>query len=111
MLVKKNAEIMEDLSSILELWGIDPNTLLEKIISYVGFRDAGFRVVDIYERFNDKKNQLVIGYFIKDLLEYEVKVFIVCAEDPVKLYAEIRREKLDWRDYKLYTTVKSTSVL
>jgi len=104
----ESVEMAGDLPSVMELWRIDPRILLEKIKSYAGISGVEFKGVNIYGRFNDEKNQLVLGYLVKDPSEHEVRVFIVCAENPDKLYAETRIGKSDWRDYELYALYKAT---
>jgi len=104
----KSVEIADDVSSVMELWRIDPRILLEKIKNYAGISGVEFKGVNIYGRYSDGRNQLVIGYLVKDPSEHEHRVFIVCAENPDELYAKTRVEKSNWRDYELYALYKAT---
>jgi hypothetical protein len=95
-------------SDLLWEWFSDPFTLFKSIANLLGV-PGNASVSKISARRLDLKGYL-LGYVIEleeDDLKREETVYIVCAEDPDRVYSEIRELDLHWRRYGFYRYCKA----
>jgi hypothetical protein len=95
-------------SDLLREWFSDPFTLFKSIANLLGV-PGNASVSKISARRLDLKGYL-LGYVIEleeDDLRREETVYIVCAEDPDRVYSEIRELDLHWRRHGFYRYCKA----